>query len=696
MTVEIHKAKEALDEARSNLSVAESSGTRLTSEMRTSRRVLATASGLSEDEIVFGAELMDVRPEFGDWRLAVNVGFARIADTLFISTLNEREFRSKIEGTPAEAVGRRQRFEFVDLSRTPELREPDERMLSGRLKFDWKSPFAPFVAGLASRSSEDWRCAESSSELSSDGARRITKASQTKVGNTGAYGTPKAKPNFIGFVDEAYLRELRGHVATAESRHKELVVRKAAVQTQIGDINAERRLAEAVASTEWAEIDWWTVDHMIDSLRKQLEEARRSDDLAETEKRLNEAMEVQRSSYREEVERESEKESRENTLIGLNGWRDELERRSISRVDLTDVSGDLENAVLDAWELVSTGIADEPTLIDRDRLPGCLNKVYEKVRKNGLDLARAASDQGLALRQRLRNFQLEYACDIGADLRGLGTEPDDAPLYFELIGQEENWAEALVSNQAEAIHRQLELLLGFAQSVRGYETDVSRSIRKIGSILAGYDFDREGGKLRVEPKFRTTARDSDFTRMVDDLLRDNFKEVSISRLREWEPTRREELIGRLGEIADRLRGDGSEAKRNSDPRRRFIAKVYVTHPDDRPDMVISDYSGSSGGERERIKAFITAAAMAYALNTPNDDRPRYAVMVYDEAFVKSDVKTTRMSVEALKGLGFQLIVSCPDSKLGAIHSLAESTFLTTRPELEGPAFINYDERVGDA
>lgn len=696
LTVEIHDSQKALKKACANLAEAERSGTRLTSEMRSARKTLAGAAGLTESQIVFGAEIMDVLPEHADWRLAVNVGFVRIADTLFISALDEREFMRRVEGTPAERVGRRQRYEFVDLAQVPDRPSVDNRMLSGKLKFDWESRFAPFVASMVTSPSEDWLCVESGEDLTRCGGRQITKASQTKVGSRGAYGTARNRPDFIGFVDEDYLSSLRDEVRRAREANDELTGRKAAAQSKVADINAERRLADEVRSTEWAEIDWRTTDYQLEAYKRQLDEARSDEDLAQLERWLNEARDRQYAEQERMINGKRRKKERERDLEGLREWHDELEEASKARLDLMDIAGTLEETVRTAWGLASSGISDEPTLADKRSLDERVNKVFDTVRARALDTARQARAQASALTQSLERFQDEYAPDIGSTLRGLGTSPEDARLYLDLIRQEENWADALVSNQAEAIHRQLALLLDFAQAVRSYETDVLRSMRKIGGTLSNYDFDREGGKLRVEPRFRNTVRDSDFATMVNDLLRETFKETSITTLRGMEPARREGLIERLGEIAGRLRGDGAEARRNCDPRRRFVAKVYVTHSDGRPDSVISDYSGSSGGERERIKSFILAAAIGYALDTPNDDRPRFATIIYDEAFVKSDVRTTRMSIEALKGLGFQLIVSCPDSKLGAIHSLAESTCLTTRPTLDGPAFINYEERAGGA
>lgn len=143
-----------------------------------------------------------------------------------------------------------------------------------------------------------------------------------------------------------------------------------------------------------------------------------------------------------------------------------------------------------------------------------------------------------------------------------------------------------------------------------------------------------------------------------------------------------------------MRGKSGELSKLVDPRSRFVGKVHVAHPDGRPETVVGDYGGGSGGGKERMKAFITAAAMAYALDTPNDNRPQFAPMLFDEAMVKSDHEITRIVIGALKGLGFQVVVSCPDSKMSTAYPLAERAAFTSRQRQDGPVLINQDVREG--
>jgi len=68
-----------------------------------------------------------------------------------------------------------------------------------------------------------------------------------------------------------------------------------------------------------------------------------------------------------------------------------------------------------------------------------------------------------------------------------------------------------------------------------------------------------------------------------------------------------------------------------------------------------------------ITAFICGAALRYQLGDQERDRPRYAPVVLDEAFIKADGRYTASAVDAWMQLGFQLVVGAPEDKFNAIE-----------------------------
>ncbi len=60
----------------------------------------------------------------------------------------------------------------------------------------------------------------------------------------------------------------------------------------------------------------------------------------------------------------------------------------------------------------------------------------------------------------------------------------------------------------------------------------------------------------------------------------------------------------------------------------------------------------NGGRREKVKAFILSAALFYTLKSSADERPLFAPILFDEAFIKSDMDTTQTAIKAMLGFGF--------------------------------------------
>lgn len=157
----------------------------------------------------------------------------------------------------------------------------------------------------------------------------------------------------------------------------------------------------------------------------------------------------------------------------------------------------------------------------------------------------------------------------------------------------------------------------------------------------------------------------------------------------------DELKGKLdaiGTVIDYLRPDklGNPSK-VADSRQRLRVKVTAGEGDNAE--IINSAASMNGGRREKVKAFILSAALFYTLKSSADERPLFAPILFDEAFIKSDMDTTQTAIKAMLGFGFQLFISCPDGKQAAILPMTDMAWFVTRADEMSPACLNPVRRV---
>ena len=90
--------------------------TRISQQMDETRAMLCRATGLTPAELPYVAELMDVNEHEEDWRLAMNVAYAPIAQTILVDKRHEQGFAAKVSTIDPRTMPRRT-WQFVDTAR---------------------------------------------------------------------------------------------------------------------------------------------------------------------------------------------------------------------------------------------------------------------------------------------------------------------------------------------------------------------------------------------------------------------------------------------------------------------------------------------------------------------------------------------------------------------------------------------------
>jgi uncharacterized protein YPO0396 len=97
--------------------------------------------------------------------------------------------------------------------------------------------------------------------------------------------------------------------------------------------------------------------------------------------------------------------------------------------------------------------------------------------------------------------------------------------------------------------------------------------------------------------------------------------------------------------------------------------------------VFQSGSGKSGGQRQKLATTCLAAALRYQLGGKRFGTPRFAMVVMDEAFDKTDSEFTKKVMEIFNNFGFQMIMATP---MKAVMSL--------EPYIGGACYIGINDR----
>lgn len=113
----------------------------VSAELDTARNTFAHASNTDREMLPFVAELIDVKPEFEQWRPAIELALGGFAATVLVDNRDYRHFRSSINPITA---ARRIRNQAVDVATDP-VHSDDDRYLLGRIVIK-DHPFANWLS----------------------------------------------------------------------------------------------------------------------------------------------------------------------------------------------------------------------------------------------------------------------------------------------------------------------------------------------------------------------------------------------------------------------------------------------------------------------------------------------------------------------------------------------------------------------
>ncbi|MFI6883870.1 ATP-binding protein [Streptosporangium canum] len=638
--------------------------------LHNARMMIAQAAGIPPEDLPFVAELIDLAPGEEKWRKAAEITLASVARILL---LDEDLLEQLSRAIDPLRIPVRINFEGVALHLHEEFRG-DPRRISGKLIFK-DSLFSRWVQERVRASNIDALCVSNPAELNSGGPC-VTLNGQTRNGRRGAHGELRDR-NIIGFSNKARLAEIEQELVELETLLETMSKQAAATKDKIHDLHGSKTAYQFVLDTDWRVIDVAGVEAKIEKKKTEHERILADSDIlralqSEEERKSKEQEEAQRKKHLAEQEVNHLDVSYEKLVDHEDRVNTDIDR--IEREHSTSLREELSNR-LDR-EFANVG--------DRSDLAGFPDAV-KRLRARLVSQSKHERENAQKARESLERvfqaFQGRWPDpNLGQSIASYRAYRDilDNILATGLHERRQEWKRRLSKWSGEDL---VPLNGAFDTSIE----EIEDRLYPVNDILATLPFG--AGRDRLKIVLRRLHHD-DLTKFRRELklLSSGATEKLTD---EQTETRFRRLRGFMGQIRKPEGGSKSTAQRDYllDVRKHVeITAARVTTEG----VEISTYAslgGKSGGETQELVAFIVGAALRFQLGDESRTRPRFAPVILDEGFVKSDSEFAGRAVQAWKGLGFQLIIGAPLDKVTALEPYMDLVLAMTKDNKTGYSYV---------
>ncbi|MGW8565548.1 ATP-binding protein [Isoptericola sp. NPDC055881] len=623
-------------------------------ELHEAREALARAAGMRADDVPFVGELLEVRGEYEPWRDAVGLALGGFAVTMLVDDARLDAFRAAIDAVRSPV---RVRFEGVPTG-LPLHEETDRALLPGRLEVK-AGPFGGWLAGrLAERFA--YVCVDDPAELARHDLA-LTRTGQTSEGRRGAHGG-QGRASVLGFSNHRRLEQLAEQIGAAHQELRQASEALAGARLrQKGEADHFVAYSHALRAS-WDDVDVHGAEGRLAERRERLEALVAGSDVLRELKADEDALRARIT----ELHRERAAAQHRVTELGA-AWEQisDLVDQVADSVERADADGveptpEQERRLSELMTQVGwSGVAGAPGggLADLTTAVAAVVRELRHEQEAAVEAERAAR---AALRALFERFN-----DTWPDPNRTA-DPDAAYADFLRIFEEleyqqlyrlrDRWSAHLRQMSGDQLTR---LNNGIAQAV----AEIRDRMEPVNAILATLPFRDDGHRLRITATPVEGNDVASFRRLLRELATAPAGDVPLAD--------HERRYARMTRLVDRIRPDSPERRRLVDVRDHVRISAECVDLQGNHVSVYDHIAGKSGGESQELVAFIVGAALRYQLGDAGAERPRYAPVFLDEAFIKADARFAGRAVGAWRGLGFQLVVGAPLDKVSALEPHAD-------------------------
>ncbi|MDR2895301.1 MAG: hypothetical protein LBV30_01390 [Propionibacteriaceae bacterium] len=350
-------------------------------------------------------------------------------------------------------------------------------------------------------------------------------------------------------------------------------------------------------------------------------------------------------------------------------------RRQVERLRFE--SEELQRS-LDAWQLellaaptVDESVADELAGRFSDD-PAATEGLAQSLSREFASQIKALGDQVEKINARAVRSMTEYSTSWPAQAAGVTPDVDYLNDYLQILQRLS--ADRLPDFEGrffELLQSQTRNNVGtIASTIRASRREVTERIGPINDSLALTDYSPGNHLfLRVDDRRlpEVTAFLQDLNTVTAGSLEDSWSSEQGESARAMAEQRFVKLAGLLDKLSSSDPADRRWRNVCLDTRLHIQFIAEERNASGEPVNFYKDAGGLSGGERQKLVVFCLAAALRYQLARDGSPRPRYALVVLDEAFDKTDPAFTRLGLEVFMSFGFQLLLATPEKMLQTLE-----------------------------
>lgn len=712
-TLEHASLKSDLEEAERTLEALKGSKSKLPAAYRQlaqARDQIANLLDVEPEQIPFFAELVDMESGEERWRLAANCALGAITKVMLIDSDLASEFRRKSKQVENN-LGVRLRYDIVDTEAADDWLGAafDKSTIAGKIKVDDSSIYAGVAREMLSK--RNFICVTDATQFQDDGKRYVTEGGQTyEPGHRGAIGYNKRDRDLIGFVDQYSIEDAESMVFDLQNDMRSILLERTRCDNAIKDIDRRRDFAERLHTIDFDDMDLTAQQTSEDEAKAALDEQRA--DVITCEQAMHEADEALDhandarddaeaavaaakadldASMEDVTDADIELQTRLAEVIAKRDNTADEQGKAKSDIDVEKSALDAIRAAKDAFALTDTSsltqserdvCAQYLTASETETAPSNLLATYRRARTNAQTAMRVAA---IALENEIEARSNDFKsaeATLGeeryAQLTGIAyanatdaigqampdMDPRDpwqvararwhgyyAATYTELS---EDWKDIdVLAVKRLATMKCVEAIEFLIARAKTCEQDIARRMADVHAILETVRLGSDDHTLEVAYDFRKNAT----AKMRHDQLRELAERTDATHRATTDEAELDEIAEACGEMLETMTNNANEIIAAIDPN-SYINIAFVEHRDGRAHKH-ANLGKLSGGELQQISACIIGAALLYAMHTEPGDRPCYATIVIDEAFVKADEQHSVSTLQTLIDMGFVPIVSMP-------------------------------------
>jgi len=619
------------------------------------RRRICEHLGIPENDLVFAAELISVKPEHRDWESSIemvlrNFGLSLLVPQRYYSLVSRYIDQTRL----SDGRGRGQRLVYLKVGERapiPQAREPIMRVdsLLRKLAFRDGHPLLPWVrAELEERF--NFTCCDTIDEFQQTTSFALTRERHVKMrGGRHEKDDREQTTDRSRFVLGWENRSKRQYLAEL-IRHQDKDIKKFSGEIDRLDSALELQRTRKTAIVHLKEIvNYDDIDYLTHE--------RELKDLQEEKVSLEQNNEVLRVM-------KTRLESVQVKASGVQQSRDDVIKRETQISDSLKAWG---TAILKARDALQQWERAGKLEVHMRLFPACeaffsetpltaetlttQEQEFLQVRRRERDALTEAmkpheTEVNKLMNGYLREFPEEQA-DLSVDIQCLESfcnrikriRQDDLPRHEARFKERLN----------EKVTQEIGLLSG---AFRTESAEINDKIDLLNQSLRQLEY-RPGTYMQLDPRPVRDPEIADFQSSLRECLADTFEGTLEAD---------EARYVRIEKLLKRLREETRWRDKVTDVRRWFdFAAREVEAATGKEKAYYEDSTGQSGGEKAKLAFTILVAAIAYQYDIdpgrPSSDRFQFVVV--DEMFSKVDDQYSEYALELFRKFGLQLLIVAP-------------------------------------